>query len=155
MSAVFRLTSNPTWRDARGRFARAEQALLAARRDEYRALGAQARDALRAAAPRKTGKFAAGIRYRTFERGDDLGVTLSVPAPLGDYITEGTKAHVIRPVSASVLAFEAGGETVFARYVNHPGTRPNPFIARTLDGLQPQIETAQRRISTRFEAEFV
>lgn len=155
MSAVFRVTSSPTYRDVRGRFARAEQALLTARRDEYRALGAQLRDALAQAAPRKSGRFAAGIRYRTFERGDTLGVTLSVPAPLGDYITQGTKPHTIRPVSASVLRFEAGGGVVFARYANHPGTKPNPFIEQTLQRAQPDIETALRRISTRWEMALV
>lgn len=155
MSAVFRITSTPTFRDLRGRFARAEQTLLTARREEYRALGGRSRDVLAANAPRKTGAFAGGIRYRTFERGDAIGVTLSVPAPLGDFITLGTKAHAIRPVSASVLRFEAGGETVFARGVNHPGTRPNPFIQRSLEQLAPEIDVAVRRISLRWEMALV
>lgn len=48
-----------------------------------------------------------------------------VASSLG-YVTileEGSRPHVIRPRSAKVLAFPSGGRTVFARSVNHPGTR--------------------------------
>ena len=34
-----------------------------------------------------------------------------------------TKAHVILPRNAKVLAFRVGGQQVFARRVNHPGSR--------------------------------
>lgn len=48
-----------------------------------------------------------------------------VASSLG-YVTileEGSRPHVIRPRNAKVLAFPSGGRTVFARSVNHPGTR--------------------------------
>lgn len=35
----------------------------------------------------------------------------------------GSRPHVILPRRARVLRFESGGMTVFARRVNHPGTR--------------------------------
>lgn len=35
----------------------------------------------------------------------------------------GSRPHVIRPRRAKVLAFPGGSGTVFARSVNHPGTR--------------------------------
>lgn len=49
------------------------------------------------------------------------------------YIHEGTRPHVIRPRKpGGVLRFEMHGEVVFARHVNHPGTRANPFLRDAL-----------------------
>jgi hypothetical protein len=44
-------------------------------------------------------------------------------------VHQGTPPHRIEPRNASVLRFEAGGEVVFAAYVNHPGTAARPFLA--------------------------
>lgn len=43
-------------------------------------------------------------------------------------VHEGTRPHRIRPRNGRVLAFDMGGRTVFARSVQHPGTRPRPFL---------------------------
>jgi hypothetical protein len=56
--------------------------------------------------------------------------------PLASYalfVEKGTAPHIIRPVNASCLAFHGGmlGGMVFARLVHHPGTKPNPFVAKT------------------------
>lgn len=41
----------------------------------------------------------------------------------------GTRPHVIRPKGGKrALKFNVGGRTVFATSVNHPGTRPRPFL---------------------------
>lgn len=40
----------------------------------------------------------------------------------------GTRPHTILPRSRKVLKFNVGGREVFARKVNHPGTRPQPFM---------------------------
>lgn len=48
------------------------------------------------------------------------------------FIEEGTRPHIIRPRRASILAFDVGGRRVFARSVNHPGTRPHHVIRDTL-----------------------
>ena len=47
------------------------------------------------------------------------------------FIEKGTKAHTITPRKAKRCRFEAGGQTVFAKKVNHPGTPPNPIAARS------------------------
>ncbi|MER7135405.1 hypothetical protein ABT358_02530 [Streptomyces sp. NPDC000341] len=52
--------------------------------------------------------------------------------PATKFVLEGTRPHVIRPRRASVLRFEVGGRVVFARKVNHPGTRANNFLGRAL-----------------------
>lgn len=49
------------------------------------------------------------------------------------YVNDGTRPHVIRPRNAQVLRFRVGGRIVFARKVDHPGTKPNPFLDRALE----------------------
>lgn len=41
---------------------------------------------------------------------------------------EGTKRHQILPDNGRVLRFNVGGRVVYARKVNHPGTKPNPYL---------------------------
>lgn len=48
------------------------------------------------------------------------------------FVHNGTPPHIIRPRRASVLRFQVGGRTVFARVVNHPGYRGDPFLTRAL-----------------------
>jgi len=45
---------------------------------------------------------------------------------------QGTRPHVIRPVRKKALRFVSGGAVVFATSVNHPGTRPNPYLVSAL-----------------------
>lgn len=52
----------------------------------------------------------------------------------------GTGPHVITPKNGKFLVFEAGGDTVFARKVNHPGTAANPFVTRTLNLSLPKFK---------------
>jgi hypothetical protein len=35
--------------------------------------------------------------------------------------------------------FKVGGRKVFAKRVNHPGTKANPFVERTVDGVESPI----------------
>lgn len=53
------------------------------------------------------------------------------------YMEYGTRSHPITPRDADVLHFWVDGKEVFADYVNHPGTEPNPFM-------QPAAEAAAR-----------
>ncbi len=47
--------------------------------------------------------------------------------PIAAYVTRGTAPHEIVPVAANALHFFVGGDEVFTRHVDHPGTSPNPF----------------------------
>lgn len=51
------------------------------------------------------------------------------------YVHEGTRAHVIRPTRAKLLAFKprGSGRTVFAKVVHHPGTRANRYLRRAVE----------------------
>jgi|SRR5215831_12282129 len=44
----------------------------------------------------------------------------------------GTRPHPIEPKYAKVLRFDYGGDIVFAMFVHHPGTAPNPFLTDNL-----------------------
>lgn len=48
------------------------------------------------------------------------------------YVNDGTRPHVIRPKNAKALRFVVDGQVVFARVVNHPGTRAKPFLDRAV-----------------------
>ncbi|MGL4300200.1 MAG: HK97 gp10 family phage protein [Candidatus Neomicrothrix subdominans] len=68
---------------------------------------------------------------RSFERGPvrtsgrKVTVIVGNTADHAGYIERGTKPHVIEPRRpGGRLRFELDGATIFARRVNHPGTRP-------------------------------
>lgn len=49
-------------------------------------------------------------------------------------VHEGTSPHVIVPRNKKILAWiPRGGSTVFARRVNHPGTKAQPWLARSAE----------------------
>lgn len=50
-------------------------------------------------------------------------------APYAGYVEFGTKPHVIRPKTPNgVLVFKMNGTTVYAKKVNHPGTKAQPYV---------------------------
>lgn len=91
-------------------------------------------NALVRACPVDTGVTRNSIRVSV--RGESLTVRMNEE---GKWIEFGTPPHVIKPKSRKALKFKAGGETVFAKEVHHPGTRPNPFIRNTIQTKLPKI----------------
>jgi hypothetical protein len=59
------------------------------------------------------------------------GFSVKPTAPYAVFIEKGTGPHIIEPVNASCLAFESSSGVVFTKKVFHPGTKANPFVART------------------------
>jgi hypothetical protein len=55
-------------------------------------------------------------------------VKIGSPVDYAPHVELGTKPHVIEPKNAKALAFKIGGELIFAKKVNHPGTEPHPFL---------------------------
>lgn len=84
---------------------------------------------MRREAPVKTGALRDSIKVTT-EPGKRI---IGPDVPYADFVVLGTAPHRIEAKPGSVLAFAVGGETVFAKYVNHPGTKPNPFVRRALE----------------------
>ena len=79
------------------------------------------------------GSMGDGIRTRIDYRSDGpVGVITSThPATL--FVVNGTRPHIIRPRRPNgALRFTIGGRVVYAKFVNHPGTRPNSFMIEAL-----------------------
>jgi hypothetical protein len=97
--------------------------------------------------PRKTGNLGRSIRLGavTPTRAETVAT-----ANYAGFVERGTRPHVIRPRTRKALRFAAdagsarltgtprsGGRVRFARRVQHPGTRPQPFM---LPGAQRAVQ---------------
>lgn len=98
-------------------------------------LADRAEQIMREKAPARTGALRASIQKEVGEKEAVIGPTV----PYAVYVEFGTRPHEIRPVHARALRFEAAGEVVFAARVQHPGTRPQPFIRETADQISREI----------------
>ena len=132
-------------------------------------LGPQLLGMVQSEAPRKTGKFASGITLKMAGEGPNVSFQIGIPRPLGQWIQEGTRPHIITPKGAGYpLRFTVGGagsswsggntqrfrniatgrftagKPVFAYLVHHPGTKPNRFVDRAY---QKWLPNAQREIN--------
>jgi len=107
--------------------------LRGARRRELETAARQVMNRAKVLAPVDTGRLRASIRI---EARRDFALrsvyTVGSDVEYAAMVNDGTRPHVIRPRRAQVLRFRVGGRTVFARVVQHPGTKPNPFLDRAL-----------------------
>jgi HK97 gp10 family phage protein len=87
-------------------------------------------------APWRSGKLAGSIVKEVVDGEASIGALASYAV----YVVKGTAPHEIRPVNASVLAFEVEGGMVFTPLVRHPGTKPNPFMQRAVDAAREKVE---------------
>lgn len=85
------------------------------------------------------GRLRSSIRYEQRGQGAGLQLRYLSDAPYARVVTDGSRAHRIEPRNARALHWMEGGRDVFARSVNHPGTRPNPFPRKALQALRPWI----------------
>lgn len=100
------------------------------------------RDYTDAAGNKHPGYLRKTIKGQIQSTAGGLVVSFASQAPYTRYVIEGTAPHVIRPVNAKALRFEVGGQVVYAKQVNHPGTKPNPFNVRAYDRSKPAINAA-------------
>lgn len=79
----------------------------------------------------KTGRLRDSVQVQQARSVDGRfgpGWDVAANAPYAAAYHQGTKPHLILPVNASVLVFQVGGATVYAKRVNHPGTKGDPFL---------------------------
>jgi len=91
------------------------------------AIGQDLRNAFGDAAPFKTGNLAGRIIAEVTSNG-----LMFYFVDYAKFVEFGTPPHTITPNTKKALAFKSGGDTIIVKKVNHPGTRPNPFIRTTL-----------------------
>ena len=127
---------------ARIRLDRAElnRTLTNASRSELREAARQVVNRARVLVPVDTGRLRSSIRAeppRFFSlRGS---VTVGSDLEYAAAVNDGSRPHVIRPRRAGgVLRFNVGGRIVYARYVNHPGTRGTHFLDKALQQVAAQ-----------------
>ncbi|MBP9781693.1 hypothetical protein KBC89_03490 [Candidatus Woesebacteria bacterium] len=71
----------------------------------------------------------------------------------GIYVEEGTRPHTILPKAGKrFLAFKVDGRMVFARRVNHPGSKPYPFMEPAYRESAPKILEEYAKIGERLVA---
>lgn len=85
--------------------------------------------------PVKTGRLRASI----YSEMDELQSSTKTNTGYGLFVDQPTRPHVIRPNIAKFLHFQIGGVDIYTKEVNHPGTKGNFFIQRTLDIVVPQL----------------
>lgn len=65
--------------------------------------------------------------------GGDFQGVINVRHPAALFVLGGTRPHRIAPRRpGGVLRFTVGAQVVYARYVMHPGNRPNDFLRKAL-----------------------
>lgn len=92
----------------------------------------------------RTGNLRRSIQSRVY--GPQKGKVF-VGADYGYFVEAGTRPHTILPVNKKMLAFKVGGKLVFARKINHPGSRPYPFMEPAFKENTPKIVQEYARIA--------
>ncbi|MEM9610963.1 MAG: hypothetical protein AAGA99_26375 [Actinomycetota bacterium] len=81
------------------------------------------------------------------ETRDGPGVRIGYTAEHAVHVRNGTRPHEIRPKRATVLAFPGrGGRTVFAKKVQHPGTKPNRWFDDAIEAWPDEVRRAIRAL---------
>lgn len=112
-----------------GRLARLLRARGGVAERRLRRRTARVADIARREAPGRMGDF---VDWKIEPGPRGLQGVIVCDHPAVRFVIEGTRPHIIRPRRAQALRFDAGGQTVFAAVVHHPGTRANPFLQRAL-----------------------
>ena len=95
-------------------------------------------------APMDTGNYVSSIQVSpTEKKGNTIRTEIYTDATvstlggktynLGYLLENGTSPHLIEPVNAKMLHFIIGGQDIFAKRVNHPGTVAQPHFKPALE----------------------
>jgi phosphatidylserine/phosphatidylglycerophosphate/cardiolipin synthase-like enzyme len=113
----------------RGVFAKLSADIKAANRRALAKTGDELFDLLYAAADKHT-KTGGMIRsLNSTLKGNTYTIEHSLQkAPHAAFVHWGTRPHVIKPRNKKALRFPVGGAFAFARQVNHPGYKGDPYF---------------------------
>ena len=173
MTQAFRVTVKPTFRDLQGRFARADEALLAAKRDELRTEGRYIVELLSRRLEAKIGpnKIEKGIRFNTRETGTSVKLNVTAPGKARPHRIEARNKKALAffwgKVGMQVFVPKRGGFRTHVRGgnlwigkggVDHPGGSLVPLIRPILKDVSEEWtrsrgRIALRRMATRYATE--
>ncbi len=97
-------------------------------------------DAYKREIPKKTGRTAGTITSAVELRPSGGRGYVGTDDEVARHLEYGTRPHRIRARNAKALRFEVGSRTVFAKYVDHPGTSPHNSLLRAGQLSQGRIE---------------
>ena len=63
----------------------------------------------------------------------------------GLYVHWGTRPHVIKPKEKKVLRWPSGGSFAFAKAVNHPGYKGDPWLVHAVDYVRQNFDAIAAR----------
>lgn len=79
-----------------------------------------------------TGALKASISYTLRATGAPIVSSIGSKNDIAYLHHEGSVPHVIRPKQGQTLRFKSHGRIVYAKVVNHPGTKPNRYLTDSL-----------------------
>lgn len=175
-NVAIRIEAKPTYRDLQGKFTRANDALLTAKRDELRGEGRIMVDSIRGkirtkTAPYSSVKLEQGVRFNTRQSGETISLNVTVPARAGKHRIQARFARALSfffgRIGMQLIVPRRGGFRTFVKdgrmfsgkgYVDHPGGSMVPLLKPILEDEQREWSqtrglVALRRISTRYTQE--
>jgi len=87
-------------------------------------------------APRRTGRL---VRQIFMVRRGPARYVVGTPVEYAPFVEFGTRPHVIVPRRARALRFIVDHQLVFAKRVEHPGTKPQRVFARAINVLRDSL----------------
>ncbi len=142
-------------------FARADVIVKGALNRTLRRIGKVLVPVLKSETPVRTGKLKSTTIF-TIEGGPDnqsltirQGARTIGGAFYGEFVREGTAPHVIKPVKAKSLRFQIGDRVIFAKQVNHPGTKANKYHLRAMRRAMSEINFIVADENNKIAAELV
>lgn len=124
-------------------------------RDGARTIGRRWVEIVREEVPRVSGGLAKSQITRTYVRNGQVELRTYQKQPQGTWVSKGTKAHIIEARKRPWLVFfwERGpeGPRVYKfKKVNHPGAKPNDYLDRSVERLEPEANQELANVVSRW-----
>jgi len=86
-------------------------------------------------APTDHGRLAGSFEM---EKRGPISYAVSTAVEYALVVQEGSRAHIIEPVNRRALYWEGADHPVYQ--VRHPGTKPNPYVDRSISATEGRLE---------------
>jgi hypothetical protein len=93
-------------------------------------------------APVDSGKLRDSLKATRTAIAGNVVLKFTSSSPYIGFVVGGTKAHEIRPHGQVLHFMDSHGAEVYARFVNHPGTKPNNFVHRAIDKMNLSLRAS-------------